>query len=639
MPNRFVYNLISIVLIACLPFAAHWAYGATKVKILDEQAALGLIPLFHLDHSGFQVPEDFHLKLEPTQNASPIFPLFPMFETQMGAQKFIGVKVPAKYLGTKYVKPPEGTRRIVINTVSRSKKENQAARLINSIKLPNGHVLQAHFFRGEVYGISSEYDVSYEDSGTGGLNLRLGDLFSQRRKVYLGDSYSYGAAIRIGGSGPHIGEVGGINGLEQFEDLFSGLSLIAEQDRVEDLIEKTLLFTPYIRTQLALNYQQSMATPLGCDFCSRFPAVRAFDLELPASQKISLPQPVQRTAFSAELQETLGDLETSLSKEVEWRAKVEPSVNATLVWNDRSGNQFIQKICDYLSESYQVPKEIWPRCRIAATILPNAWAYPGGDIFFSAGLLGVLSDLDSLMTVAGHEIGHVVGRHTTQFFPLLQGYVYSANTLGLVSSLFSLGGGFGTMGSVSFISYVPQAIGASQITGIANDLALKVGAAALMGYSRSNEWQSDRFGHQVALSVGSRQEAIHQGWLEFQNYFEKYTNKPKSFWGELLASHPNLQERGKAIEKRHGEIGPMLVSYNRSNRLAISYYEQYKKLHLKFKTPAENYGIALKKKFEEESAKTSSESSSVKYEDYFWNSYLAPGGQCAFHSLSGYSRQ
>ncbi|EJF08324.1 peptidase M48 Ste24p [Pontibacter sp. BAB1700] len=47
----------------------------------------------------------------------------------------------------------------------------------------------------------------------------------------------------------------------------------------------------------------------------------------------------------------------------------------------------------------------------------NAFALPGGQIFITAGLLRRLSSEAQLAGVLGHEIGHVVGRHSASNWP------------------------------------------------------------------------------------------------------------------------------------------------------------------------------------------------------------------------------
>jgi predicted Zn-dependent protease len=44
----------------------------------------------------------------------------------------------------------------------------------------------------------------------------------------------------------------------------------------------------------------------------------------------------------------------------------------------------------------------------------NAFALPGGQIFITEALLGLLSSEDELAAVLGHEIGHVLARHSAE---------------------------------------------------------------------------------------------------------------------------------------------------------------------------------------------------------------------------------
>src|SRR5690606_31681061 len=44
----------------------------------------------------------------------------------------------------------------------------------------------------------------------------------------------------------------------------------------------------------------------------------------------------------------------------------------------------------------------------------NAFALPGGQIFITEGLLARLENIDQLAGVLGHEVGHVIARHSAQ---------------------------------------------------------------------------------------------------------------------------------------------------------------------------------------------------------------------------------
>ena len=48
----------------------------------------------------------------------------------------------------------------------------------------------------------------------------------------------------------------------------------------------------------------------------------------------------------------------------------------------------------------------------------NAFAVPGGFLYVYSGLLLVASDEAEVVGVLGHEIGHIVGRHSANSSPL-----------------------------------------------------------------------------------------------------------------------------------------------------------------------------------------------------------------------------
>lgn len=70
----------------------------------------------------------------------------------------------------------------------------------------------------------------------------------------------------------------------------------------------------------------------------------------------------------------------------------------------------------------------------------NAFALPGGQIFMTYGLLSRLQNEDQIAGVLGHEIGHVLGRHSaeriadSEFWQTIStGASVGANAGGLVS--------------------------------------------------------------------------------------------------------------------------------------------------------------------------------------------------------------
>jgi predicted Zn-dependent protease len=277
---------------------------------------------------------------------------------------------------------------------------------------------------------------------------------------------------------------------------------------------------------------------------------------------------------------------------------------------------------------------MWPRCRIAASWEPNAWAYPGGDIFITAGLIGILSDLDSVKLVLGHEIGHVVGRHTTHMMPYMNAFMYTANGIALTTNLamatFSLGGGFGYLGPVTWLTWFPQtqavAMGGGVIAGQTLNLMFMGPIAGLMAYSRSNEWQADRFGQQTALATGSDQKAMYDGWGEFMSYLKKYFEIPNGLLAQIFANHPNGDDRMKKIQSRYDQYIEKLAPYQKANRLDSSNYMQYQQIHARYFLGSEAFGNYVMKKRQEQESRAN---------DYSWKSLFSPAGKCIQFALGG----
>lgn len=107
----------------------------------------------------------------------------------------------------------------------------------------------------------------------------------------------------------------------------------------------------------------------------------------------------------------------------------------------------------------------------------NAFALPGGQIFITAGLLGRLKSEDQLAGVLGHEVGHVIHRHSAQQMAKTDFYQ-------------------GMVGAVSAATTDPTSgMGAGQI-------AQYVAQTRLMKFGRDDELQSDSFGIRYMIGAG-----------------------------------------------------------------------------------------------------------------------------------------
>lgn len=110
----------------------------------------------------------------------------------------------------------------------------------------------------------------------------------------------------------------------------------------------------------------------------------------------------------------------------------------------------------------------------------NAFAYPGGQIFVTSGLLDATTD-DELAAVIGHEVGHVLRRHSQK--RLVQ------QRLGrLLFSALLFGDGDGRA----------EGLG-SEVGGLLHAYAHQL---STMSYSRANEFEADHVGFFACAAMG-----------------------------------------------------------------------------------------------------------------------------------------
>ncbi len=153
----------------------------------------------------------------------------------------------------------------------------------------------------------------------------------------------------------------------------------------------------------------------------------------------------------------------------------------------------------------------------------NACAYPGGTMFVNQGLLDKASD-DELAGVMGHELGHVVRRHTLKSF---------AHSLGLWTMLRLLCMTFGE-GDVDKVA-------------AAMNLGQKLEA---LQFSRSQEAEADKIGTELAVDSGYRGDAL----ISFFDRLQKDPSTADNKFFALLSDHPMNTERIDAVKAELAQL-------------------------------------------------------------------------------------
>jgi len=151
----------------------------------------------------------------------------------------------------------------------------------------------------------------------------------------------------------------------------------------------------------------------------------------------------------------------------------------------------------------------------------NAFAAPGGYIYFTRGILGTLNSEAELAGVIGHEIGHIAARHSAKQYSRAQ--------------LAQVGLGIGTI-------FVDSTI----FSGLA-----QLGAGMLfLRFSRDHEREADDLGVEYASRVGydASQFAIFFESLERMNPGSDRSGLPGWF-----ATHPSPENRVQAVRGKARE--------------------------------------------------------------------------------------
>lgn len=144
---------------------------------------------------------------------------------------------------------------------------------------------------------------------------------------------------------------------------------------------------------------------------------------------------------------------------------------------------------------------------------PNAFAVPGGYIYVHTGLLRILDTQAQLAGVLGHEISHIVARHSVK--QMQEGLGFQ-----LLSTLV-----FG---------------GSSQATQTAVNVGL---ALVLKGYSRDAEAEADSYGTMYMARAGYNPE----GMAQVMDKLAALSAGGDGFWENLASDHPPAAKRAAAV--------------------------------------------------------------------------------------------
>ena len=206
----------------------------------------------------------------------------------------------------------------------------------------------------------------------------------------------------------------------------------------------------------------------------------------------------------------------SEAQEIEMGRRAVPEVLASFgEYPDREWQTYVDDLGRRLAAASERPNLPWG-FHVLDDPLVNAFAYPGGQIYVTRGILGHFNSEAELVSVLGHEIGHVTARHSVEQMSQQQ--------------LAQLGLGIAAAASEDFRPFAGYAAAGLQV------LFLK--------FSRDDERQSDDLGLRYMTANGYDP-------AEMPNVFRTFDRMQASSGQRIpdwQSTHPNPGDRVGRIE-------------------------------------------------------------------------------------------
>ena len=190
------------------------------------------------------------------------------------------------------------------------------------------------------------------------------------------------------------------------------------------------------------------------------------------------------------------------------------------VFEDPKLTAYLDDFCQRLAKASHRPKLSY-RFKIVDASVVNAFAVPGGYVYFSRGILAALNSEAELAGVMGHEIGHIAARHSAKQYSKAQ--------------LAQVGLGVGGL-------FIDSPI----LSGL-----VQLGAGMLfLRFSRDNEREADDLGVEYASKTG-------YDATQLANFFETLERMnpgaDRSGLPGWFSTHPSPQDRVQVVRTRAKE--------------------------------------------------------------------------------------
>ncbi len=209
------------------------------------------------------------------------------------------------------------------------------------------------------------------------------------------------------------------------------------------------------------------------------------------------------------------------------------------VYPDDQAQAYVSALGQELAALSERPDLPWTFTVIDDPVV-NAFALPGGYIYVTRGIMTHLSSEAELVSVLGHEIGHVTGRH-------------GANRMSK-QQLAGIGLGVGMIVSPEFAQF--------------GDLAQQGLGLLFLKYSRDDERQADDLGVRYTVNGGWDVREMPEVFGVLKNVGELTGAGRLPNW---LSTHPDPDQRAQRINE---QIGRMEQDFGASKRNRTTYFDR-----------------------------------------------------------------
>ena len=199
------------------------------------------------------------------------------------------------------------------------------------------------------------------------------------------------------------------------------------------------------------------------------------------------------------------------------------------VEKNKAVNRYVHCVIDPLiavaTQQYQFLPPNWETV-VFSNEQVNAFAMPGGKIGVYTGILELAETPDQLAAVMGHEIGHVVARHSAERMSTAQLTVIGLTLAGMATA------------DNQQQSIIMAALGLGAYVGVQ------------LPFSRTHETEADDIGQELMAKAGFDPAQAVRLW-------QLMAGNGKKIPPELLSTHPNPYKRAKSLQQNLGQMTPL----------------------------------------------------------------------------------